>query len=202
MAGVLGLFTGMAPFFYLLYRRGQRYKRFEEQLPETMELIGRALRAGHSFTAAIQLTGEEMPDPVGNEFKKVYREISYISNTTQALENLSSRVGCEHLNFFTAAVSLQESTGGNMAELLDNIAFVIRERLKLQKRIQSLSAEGRFSAVVLIALPVMLALFLYTFTKHLDPLLNDPAGRKMLAVALVLMGAGIIAIRKMTKIKL
>lgn len=198
------LMTGLgaaAPFIYVFTRRRKRVARFEELLPDALELLARALRAGHSFGTGVQIVSEEMADPVGKEFRKVYSEISYGTTNARALENLSKRVACNSLKFLAAAVALQQASGGNLAELLESIANVIRQRLKLQARIKALSAEGKFSAIALIAMPVGLAIILSLFTDHLDPLFTEPAGRKLLAGTAVLLCIGVITIRKIVRIK-
>jgi tight adherence protein B len=164
--------------------------------------MARALKAGHAFPAGLKMVADEMEDPIGTEFDKTLGEINFGIEVSEALKNLSRRVDCPDLRFFVISIIIQRETGGNLAEILVNIAHLIRERFKLHGRIRVLSAEGKFSAIVLIALPFLVALLL-TFLNpdYLRLLITDPIGHFMLGFALVTMILGILVMKKMVAIK-
>jgi len=201
LALVGSLVVAYFPTQYLVVRRMQRTKRFEELLPEGLDLIGRALRAGHSFPSALQMAGTELPDPLGEEFRQTFDEVNFGIAVPTALANLVGRVPSTDIGFFAIAVSIQRETGGNLSEVLDNISSIIRERLKLLGKVRALSAEGRLSAWVLSLLPFATALLLWTVDPNMMKLLwEEPAGRKLVAVGMVLMVTGIVAMRKIIHI--
>lgn len=191
-----------ASFFYLHFKKKKRAEKFQSQLPDCLDLIARALRSGHSFTSGIKLAADEFGDPVGPEFERTLDEINFGISATDALKNLALRNDCKDLKYFVVSVILQRETGGNLAEIMESISHVIRERFKLRGRIRVLAAEGKLTAIVLIALPflVLLALKL-TSPAYLDTLFDDPTGRIMIVIALVMMAFGIITIKKMINIK-
>jgi tight adherence protein B len=145
------------PFFLLSQARKRRNKAFGYQLPEALELITRSLKAGHPVPVAISMVAREMPDPIGSEFGMVADEVTYGSDLVGALHNMFERVGHEDLPLFVTAVSIQSSTGGNLREILDGLSKVIRERGKLKRKVRAISTEGRISAYILTAVPVLLA---------------------------------------------
>lgn len=201
LAALTSLAVAYLPTQYLLVRRMQRTKRFEELLPEGLDLIGRALRAGHSFPSALQMAGAELPDPLGEEFRQTFDEVNFGIAVPTALANLVGRVPSTDIGFFAIAVSIQRETGGNLSEVLDNISSIIRERLKLLGKVRALSAEGRLSAWVLSLLPFVTALLLWTIDPKMMRLLwEEPAGRKLVTVGLVLMVTGIFTMRKIIRI--
>ncbi len=177
-------------------------EKFERQLPEALDLMARALKAGHAFTGALKMVADEMDDPIGTEFDKTLGEINFGIDVSQALINLSQRVDCPDLRFFVIAIIIQRETGGNLAEILGNIAYLIRERFKLHGRVRVLAAEGKLSAIILVALPFLVALAL-TFLNpdYLEVLVTDPIGRFMSCFALVMMAFGIVVMKKMVAIK-
>ena len=144
------------PFIVLRHLRKSRHKRFGIQLPEALELITRSLKAGHPVPVAISMVAREMPDPIGSEFGVVADEVTYGSDLVSALHNMFERVGHEDLPLFVTAVSIQSSTGGNLREILDGLSMVIRERGKLRRKVRAISTEGRISAYILTAVPVLL----------------------------------------------
>ncbi|QDY99169.1 type II secretion system F family protein [Nitratireductor mangrovi] len=146
------------PVFVLRYLRKKRLKKFAVQLPEALELITRSLKAGHPVPVAIAMVAREMPDPIGTEFGMIADEVTYGSDLVTALNDMYRRVGHEDLPLFVTAVSIQSTTGGNLREILDGLANVIRDRGKLRRKVRSISTEGRMSAYILSALPVLLAL--------------------------------------------
>lgn len=176
--------------------------KFQIQLPEALDLIARSLKAGHAFSSGLKIAADEFDDPLGVEFTKTLSETNFGISVTEALKNLSVRVDCADLKYFVVSVIIQQETGGNLAEILENASYLIRERFKLQGTIRALSAEGRLSAVILIVLPVALAFVLYLLNpSYIGLLITEPLGKKMVAFALLLMMLGTLAIGKMIKIK-
>lgn len=151
-------FSVILPFMVLRFLRSRRHKIFGAQLPEALDLITRSLKAGHPVPVAISLVSREMPDPIGSEFGIVADEITYGSDLVTALNNMYSRVGHEDLPLFVTAVSIQSTSGGNLREILDGLSAVIRERGKLRRKIKAISTEGKMSAYILTAIPVLLFL--------------------------------------------
>ena len=193
---------GLMPILYVYYKKHQRQLKFLRQLPEALDLISRALQAGHTFQVGLKMVGEEFADPMGTEFDKTLAEINFGAGVAEALKNLARRVDCPDLHFFVVAILIQRETGGNLAEIAENIAQLIRKRFELQDRIRALAAEGKLSAIVLFALPFFLALAISVVNpKYLGVLFTDPIGRGMIGVAAVLMVIGAIIIKKMIRIK-
>jgi len=189
------------PTYYLLVKRSNRLKSFEALLPEALDLIGRALRAGHSLSSALQMTGNELPDPVGEEFRQTFDEINFGIAAQEALQNLAKRVPSTDLGFFVVAVLIQRETGGNLSEILANISSIIRERLKLFGKVRALSAEGRFSGIVLMLLPFVTALVLYMIDSNFMSLLwKDSTGLTFLKTGLILMVLGALWMRRVVRI--
>ncbi len=190
-----------APTFYLFYCRARRLKRFETLLPEALDLIGRALRAGHSLPSALQMAGSELPAPVGEEFQQTFDEINFGISAQDALQNLAARVPSTDLGFFVIAVLIQRETGGNLSEILANISAIIRERLKLFGRVRALSAEGRFSGLVLTLLPFGVGFLLYLIdSEFMATLWRDPTGILLLKGAAVFMVVGALWMRRIVRI--
>lgn len=162
VVGALGLTTSIA-WVWVNGARAKRLKKLEEQLPLALDIVVRALRAGHPVVAAVQLVTEELPDPVGTEFGVIVDETNYGVEFGEALRNFARRTGSEDAHFFAVSVGIQSETGGNLAEILGNLAAVIRSRLMLARRVKSLSSEGRMSALILSALPILLISFLLVF---------------------------------------
>jgi tight adherence protein B len=199
---LLALVLGGFPYLHLQGKKSQRIKRFQAQLPEALDLIARALRSGHAFSGGMKLAADEFDAPLGSEFQKTVDEINFGVSVPDALVNLAERLDCTELKFFVVSVILQRETGGNLAEVMETLAGLIRERFKLMGKIRVLSAEGRFSAVVLVAVP----LFIFIFLKLKSPdyiglLFTEPVGRLMLTSAIVMMGLGLLWIRQMINIK-
>lgn len=197
-AGALGL----TPSFYIRYRKIKRARRFERQLPDALESLCRALRAGHALSSGLQMVGRELPDPIGSEFAETFAEINYGVSVPEALENLATRVDCKDLGFFVVSVVIQRETGGNLAETLENAGYIIRERFKLLGRIKALAAEGIYSAWVLGLLPFIVASILFILNRdYVLFLVNDPSGKKLSLLALVWLFLGIFFMRKIVRIK-
>jgi tight adherence protein B len=199
---VAGIALGSLPLMWLLWRRKRRLKKFGSQLSDALELISRALRSGHSLAAGFNLVQEEMSAPIGVEFGRVFEEQNLGIPLEEALRNLSDRVPNLDLKFFATAVILQRQTGGDLAEILDKIGHLIRERFKIFGQIAALTGEGRLSGVVLLALPPVLFLVVYRMNPgYISLLFTDPMGKKLLAGAVVMQVLGALAIRKIVDIK-
>jgi tight adherence protein B len=177
-------------------------KRFAVQLPDALELISRALRAGHSLGSGFNLVQTEMLPPIGTEFGRVFEEQNLNIPLEDALQSLSRRIPNLDLKFFCTAVVLQRQTGGDLAEILDKIGYLVRERFKIWGQIQALTGEGRLSGIVLLGLPPCLAAAVYYLNPtYLKPLFIDPMGHKMLAITIVLQIVGALVIKKIINIK-
>ncbi|MBE9569254.1 MAG: type II secretion system F family protein [Proteobacteria bacterium] len=175
---------------------------FQKQFPDVLDLLSRSLRAGHSFPAGIRMVAEEFPDPIGTEFREVSAEIYYGLSLHDALKNLTKRVDCEDLGFFITSVIIQRETGGNLAEMMDSIAHIIRERFKLLGRVKALAAEGVLSAWILCLLPFCVGAFIYISNReYISLLFNDPLGQKMAIGAAIWLFLGILFMKKMVNIK-
>jgi tight adherence protein B len=197
----IAVFAAFLPYFYLLYLKDKRLTRFDEQLPDALDLIGRGVRAGNALPAALKMVGDEMADPVAGEFRIAFDEVNYGFSMSDALTNLATRVPSSDLRYFVVAVIIQRETGGNLAELLDNIAALIRARHKLYGTIRVLSAEGKLSAWILTLLPIFVALIINIINPHfMQVLWKDTAGIKMIIGVLIMMITGIFWMRKIIKI--
>lgn len=202
LAPVCGIVAAFMPLMWLMWRRKKRFRKFGSQLPGALELIARALRAGHSLAAGFQLVGQEVQEPLGTEFNRVFEEQNLGIPMDEALKGLVDRVPNLDLQFFVTAVVLQRQTGGDLAEILDKIGHLIRERFNIFGQIQALTGEGRLSGVVLMGLPPVLFLAVYKLNPdYVMVLFTDPLGRKMMMVAIVLQLVGAIFIRKIVNIK-
>lgn len=192
----------VSPFLYLRHRRTARMKRFEEQFPEALDLLSRAIRAGHAFTTAMGMVAEEAPDPVGPEFRKSFDEQNFGLPLKDALNNMADRVPVLDVRFFVTAVLIQRETGGNLSEILDNLAHVVRERFKILRQVRVYTAHGRLTGYVLMALPACLAVVLqFINADHMNLLFRDPKGQMMLTGAIVLQIIGYIWIKRVVKIE-
>jgi tight adherence protein B len=193
---------GSSPFLYLNFLRRKRKERLRKQLPEALDLISRALKAGHAFVGGIKLVSEEFDDPIGPEFGEMLEEINYGVSTQVALKNLARRVDCSEIKYFVVGVILQRETGGNLAELMDILALLLREKFKFDGKVRTLTAEGKLSAVVLVCLPFSIIAYLkLTQPDYMNLLFTDPIGRVMAVVAAIMMIIGIFIMRKMVKIE-
>lgn len=190
------------PLLYVCFLRRRRLNKFAAQLCEALELVARALRAGHSLAAAMHTVAEEMPAPISREFGRVYEEQNLGISIEQAMRNLADRVPNLDLKFFVTAVIIQRQTGGDLAEILDKIGYLIRERFKILGMVKALTGEGRISGVILIALPfVLLVVMMQLNYKYTSLLWTDPRGRMMAAGGLVMMLIGALVIKKIVNIK-
>jgi tight adherence protein B len=202
LAPLIGGTLAMLPPTWVWWKRGRRMAAFGRQLPEALELISRALRAGHSLASGISLVAEEMNDPIRYEFERVYEAQNLGRPLEESLEELTDRVPNLDLRFFVTAVILQRQTGGDLAEILDKIGHLVRERFKIFGQIQALTGEGRLSGVVLLALPPVLFVVMYRLNpEYAMVLFTDPMGQKMLAVAVIMQFLGALVIKKIIDIK-
>jgi len=197
-----GVVLAMLPVLRLTWLRSRRLHQIGTQLPDALDLISRALRTGHAFSAALAMVGREAQEPIASEFKATFDEINFGISTQNALTNLATRVPIPDLRFFVLAVLIQLETGGNLAELLSMLSNLIRERFKLFGKIRVLAAEGKLSAYILIALPFFLAVALQTVNPgHMDLLLTDPLGIRLVITALVMMVVGSIVMWRIIDIR-
>jgi tight adherence protein B len=198
----MGLMLAVMPLGWLMFRRSRRFKKFAKQLPDALELISRALRAGHSLASGFNLVAEEMRDPIAKEFHRVFEEQNLGVPLDAALDNMTDRIPNIDLRFFATAIVLQRQTGGDLAEILDKIGYLVRERFKIWGQVQALTGEGRLSGIVLLALPPLLFLAVYRLNaEYVMPLFTDPMGRKMLAGGIIMQLLGAIVIKKIVNIK-
>ena len=202
LAPVVGIFFGSLPFFWLVFRRKRRFAKFAAQLPEALELVARALRAGHSLAAGFHLVSQESSDPIASEFGRVFEEQNLGLPFEEALSNLCERIPNLDLKFFVTAVILQRQTGGDLAEILDKIGRLIRERFAIWGQVQALTGEGRLSGIVLLALPPLFFITVYRMNPdYLSLLFTDELGKKMLVGGIVMQLLGALAIRKIVNIR-
>lgn len=197
-----GLAAAGIPLLMVLRRRSRRLATMEQQLPEALELMSRALRAGHAVPTTIKIVADEMPEPLAGQFRIVHDEVTYGLPVQEALRNLSCRIPGGDVAYFVVATLIQREVGGNLTEILDVIAAIIRQRHKLLAQVQVYSAEGRLSAWILSLLPIALGAVLYLINPtFMEPLLKDAAGIKMLIAVAVLMVVGIFWMRSVIRIR-
>jgi tight adherence protein B len=191
------------PFLFLRYKRLRRLKEFNRHLPEAIDLMSRALRAGHSLTAAIEIIGEESPEPVRSEFREVYRQQNFGIPAREALLQLARRIPLPELNFVVTAILLQKETGGNLVEVLERTTAVIRERLRIQGEIRTHTAQGRLTGWILSLLPVVMFFLLSLANRgYTRVLIEDPMGRILIYTGVGLIVLGGLVIRKIVSVKI
>ncbi|MEJ2229952.1 MAG: type II secretion system F family protein [Nitrospirales bacterium] len=197
--GVVGL---AIPWLYINGKRKRRFKEFERQLPEALDLMARALRAGHAFSVGMKMVGDEFPDPIGPEFGRTVEEISFGIDVPKAMGNLNERVISTDLKFFITALVVQRETGGNLAEIIEAIARLIRQRFELLGRVKALSAEGRLSGIILFCMPIVMAGVLWVMNEpYMRILFEDEVGQIMALSAGLLMVVGAYVMKNMCDIK-
>jgi len=202
LGAALGLALAVLPWWRVAHARQQRIARIERQFPQALDLMSRAMRAGHAFAAAVRMVAEELPDPLGQDFRILFDEMNYGVPAHTALARLAERVPLPDVSYFVVAVMIQRESGGNLAELLDKIAAIVRERLKLHGEVRTLSAEGRLSAVILTALPFGVALVVNLVNPSFMAVLwTDPGGMRMVGAALFMMVLGMLWMRKIIRIR-
>jgi tight adherence protein B len=199
---VVAIVLGSAPLVYVQSVRSRRLAKIERQLPDALDLLTRALRAGHALPAALKMAGDELADPIGGEFRTVHDEVNFGVSLQQALSHLTERVPITDLRYFVVAVLIQRESGGNLTEILGNLSKLIRDRLKLLARVRVLSSEGRMSAWILCMLPFALGGILYLANpKFISLLWTDPLGMTITKTMLGLMLFGVFLVKKIIKIR-
>ena len=199
---LVGLAVAPLPFLYVWRQRKTRLKRFEEIFPETLEFISRSMRAGHAFSVSLEMIYREFAEPVSGEFRRTFEEHNLGLPIEVALQGLAKRVPSLDVHFFVSAVLLQKRTGGNLAEILDKLAYVIRERFKLRGRIRAVSAHGRMTATSLSCIPIAVAvLMFYTNPDYVKFFFTDEVGNIMLAVGISLQVVGYLIMKKIVNIE-
>ena len=199
---LLAAIGGIAPYMVVRNKRTKRLHTFEEQFPEAIDLIARSLRAGHAFTTGLGIAAEELPAPVGTEFKKVYDQQNFGMSMTDALRAMAHRVPVLDARFFVTAVLTQRESGGNLAEVLDNLSSVMRERFKVKRQIRVISAHGRLSGWILSLIPPSLAAFLFWIQPgFMRILIDDPLGLRLVMIAICLQLLGTYIISRLVKIE-
>ncbi len=198
-AGVAG---AVVPYVVVRTARTKRIQRFEEYFPEAIDLIARVLRAGHTFTTGLGMVADEIPEPVAGEFKRLYDQQNYGMDLGEALKGFAARLPLLDPKFFVTAVLTQREAGGNLAEVLDNLARVIRDRFRVKRQIRVISAHGRLSGWILAGMPPALALFLATRApENFMVLFRDPLGIRMIVVAIILQVVGMLIIRRIVNVE-
>lgn len=196
---IVGFFL---PYSYASYKRTKRFEKFEELFPEAIDTLARAVRAGHAFTTALEMITNEVGEPISGEFRQLYEEQKFGMPVRDALFNLTDRVPLVDVKFFVTAVMLQRETGGNLAEILDNLSYVIRERFKIQRQVRVYTAQGRLTMAFLMGMPpVVVALLLILSPQFVRPLFYDPIGHFLLVAGITLQTIGYFVIKKIIKIQ-
>jgi tight adherence protein B len=198
-AGLIGFFL---PYSYASYRRTKRFDKFEELFPQAIDTLARAVRAGHAFTTALELIANEVNEPVAGEFRKLFEEQKFGMPVRDALVNLTERVPLLDVKFFVTAVMLQRETGGNLAEILDNLSYVIRERFKILRQVRVFTAQGRLTMLLLMALPPLVVIVMLLFNPgFVRPLFAEPLGHTLIVIGITLQTVGYFIIRKIIQIQ-
>ena len=196
---LLGCFL---PYAYASYQRTKRFNEFEELFPEAIDTLARAVRAGHAFTTALEMISDEVSEPVSTEFRKLFEEQKFGLPVREALTNLVDRIPLVDVKFFVTAVMLQRETGGNLAEILDNLSYVIRERFKILRQVRVYTAQGRLTMLLLMGMPpIIIAGMMFMNPTFIRPLFTDPIGHAMLVIGICLQTVGYFVIRKIIRIQ-
>jgi tight adherence protein B len=198
-----GMFIGFVlPYSFVSYRRNKRFEKFEELFPEAIDTLARAVRAGHAFTTALEMISDEVAEPVASEFRKLYEEQKFGMPVRDALVNLTERIPLVDVKFFVTAVMLQRETGGNLAEILDNLSYVIRERFKIQRQVRVYTAQGRLTMALLMGMPPIIVTIMLTLNPaFIRPLFTDPIGHGLLSAGIALQTVGYFVIRRIIRIQ-
>jgi tight adherence protein B len=190
------------PYIYVSRRRTKRFAKFEEYFPEAIDILGRAIRAGHAFSTGLEVVAEEANAPVSDEFRQVYEEQKFGLPLPESLLSLADRIAILDVRIFVTAIMIQRDSGGNLAEILDNLAYVIRERFKFRRQLRVHTAHGKMTGYVLAVAPLVAGMGMYMLNPdYMGVLFTEPGGRLMLAVAVSLQLFGFLVIRKLVKIK-
>ncbi|MGA9527735.1 MAG: type II secretion system F family protein [Terriglobales bacterium] len=201
--GWAGLLLGFfIPYAYASHMRTKRFAKFEEKFPEAIDTLARAVRAGHAFTTALEMIANEIAEPVASEFRQLYEEQKFGLPVRDALINLADRIPLVDVKFFVTAVMLQRETGGNLAEILDNLSYVIRERFKILRQVRVHTAQGRLTMVLLMALPPTIVAIMLTVNRgFIEPLFTDPIGHALIVGGITLQTMGYFVIRRIIRIQ-
>lgn len=198
-----GVVAAALPFVHVFWKRAKRLHAFLSLLPDALDLMSRALQAGHAFAESLHMVATEMPEPIATEFRKTYEEQNLGLSLKLALENLSERVPLLDLRLCVTAIMIQRETGGNLAEVLEKVAHTIRERFRILEDLKTLTTSSRMSAWILCGLPIFIAVAVTVMNPdYMSVLWNDPRGHKLMAVAVVLQITGMLVIRKILRIKI
>jgi tight adherence protein B len=193
----------IAPYMLVVYRRKRRLAAFEERLPDTIDLLTRAIRAGHPLTAGIHMVAEESPEPVASEFRRAFEEQRFGLPLDDSLLGMADRVALVDVRILTTAIIIQRNVGGNLAEILENLAYTIRERFKIRRQLRVYTAQGRLSGYILAVLPIAMGLTIYTLNPpYIMTLFTDPMGKAAIGVAAVLQVIGFFWIRRIVDIEI
>jgi tight adherence protein B len=196
---LLGFFM---PYSFASYKRQKRFDEFEELFPQAIDTLARAVRAGHAFTTALEMISDEIAEPVAGEFRKLFEEQKFGLPVREALSNLVDRVPLVDVKFFVTAVMLQRETGGNLAEILDNLSYVIRERFKILRQVRVYTAQGRLTMLLLMGMPPIIVMgMMFMNPTFIKPLFSDPIGHVMLVIGIALQTVGYFVIRKIIRIQ-
>lgn len=202
IAAVVGILLSAGPYCYLRWKRSKRLIEFEEKFPEAIDLIARALRAGHAFSTGIGMVAEEIPDPIGSEFKLLYDRQNFGMPLADALRSFAERVPILDARFFATAVLTQREAGGNLSEVLDNLAKVVRERFKVKRQIRVVSAHARMTGWFLVGIPPVTAMGMLAInTDHAKLLVTDPIGIKLVITAVVMQVIGAMIVKKLVNVE-
>ena len=199
---LIGVAAGVIPFGFVAWKRNKRLRKFEEHFPEALDLLGRAVRAGHAFTTGLEMIAKDSPEPIAGEFRTTFEEQNFGLPLRDAMLNLAERVPLVDVRFFITALLIQKETGGNLAEILDGLAHVIRDRFRIYRDVHTRTAQGRLTAVILIALPIVMFLVLRVVNRdYVQILFDDPLGPTILAVTAGMQIVGSIILWKIINIE-
>lgn len=202
IAWIALLVGALLPYSYASIKRNKRFEKFEELFPEAIDTLARAVRAGHAFTTALEMITAEVAEPVSGEFRQLYEEQKFGMPVRDALLNLTERMPLVDVKFFVTAVMLQRETGGNLAEILDNLSYVIRERFKIQRQVRVYTAQGRLTMALLMGMPpIIVTVMLVLNPGFIHPLFSDPIGHTLLVLGITLQTIGYFVIRKIIRIQ-
>ena len=203
LMGFIGLIAAVLPGMHVLAKRKKRMNKFLQLLPEALDLMSRGLQAGHAFTESLHMVSTEMPEPIATEFRKTYEEQNLGLSLKLALENMVQRMPLLDLRMCVTAILIQRETGGNLSELLEKVAYTIRERFRILEDLKTLTLSSRWSAWLLCALPILLALYISVMNPgYMDVLWRDPRGHWLIAVAVTMQILGMLLVQRIMKIKI
>jgi len=198
-----GLVCASLPLLHVWYKRKKRFDAFLEHLPDALDLMCRALSAGHAFSESLHMVSDEMPEPIATEFRKTYEEQNLGLSLKLALENLTARMPLLDLKMCVTAILIQRETGGNLSEILEKVAYTIRERFRILGDLKTLTTSSRLSAWLLCGLPIFVALMVTVMNpEYMSVLWKDPRGHYLIAIALFMQITGMLIVRKILKIKI